>query len=333
MVVRPPLDVYVAQRNATLPELRARVAEFEALGVTGILASDHLFVPRPDQRAQGRLPHEPITTLTTIAALSERLTVGTIVSNIGFLHPALVIRQFAQMAVLFGGERIVAGLGAGWGRAEFEALGMRMLPHQVRIERLAEAARLAREMFDTGTGNLEGEFVTARDLPLAPKPAVPPRLLVGGGSNRLLDIAGSYADMLDLSGTSRRSALAGADPSQADLQRRLMTSVSDLELSVHRVREASQAAGRSGDAVQIGLLINYFEICPDEQVEARARAIAEAAGLGSYPLDECPYVMLGSRERIAATLAERRERLEVRTLTLTNNIHPGLLYEQIFPML
>jgi alkanesulfonate monooxygenase SsuD/methylene tetrahydromethanopterin reductase-like flavin-dependent oxidoreductase (luciferase family) len=333
MVARSPLDVYIAQRNATLPQLRARIGEFETLGVTGVLASDHLFVPRPDQRAQGRLPHEPITTLTTIAALSERLSVGTIVSNIGFLHPALVIRQFAQMAVLFGGERIVAGLGAGWGRAEFEALGMRMPPHHVRVERLAEAARLAREMFDTGVGNMEGEFVIARDLPLAPKPTVPPRLLVGGGSDRLLDIAGRYADMLDLSGSSRRSALPGADPSQADLQRRLMTTVSDLELSVLRVREASKSTGRTSDAVQIGLLINYFEICPDNQVNDRARVITEAAGLGDYPLDECPYVMLGSRERIAAALAERRERLEVRALTLTNNIDPRPLYEQILPLL
>lgn len=327
------MDVYVAQRNATLPELRARVAEFEAIGVTGILASDHLFVPRPDQRAQGRRPHEPITTLTTIAALSDRLRVGTIVANIGFLHPGLVIRQFAQMAVLFGGERIVAGLGAGWSRAEFEALGMRMPPHRVRVDRLEEAARLARQMFDTGVGNLEGEHVTARNLPLAPKPAVAPRLLLGGGSDRLLDIAGRYADMLDLSGTSRRAAIAGSDPSQADLQRRLTTTVSDLQASVQRVRAASGSAGRADDAVSISLLINYLEVCSDNEVEPRARAIAEAAGLGDCPLDDCPYVMLGSPERIAAMLDERRERLHVAALTLTNNIHPRPLYEQILPRL
>jgi alkanesulfonate monooxygenase SsuD/methylene tetrahydromethanopterin reductase-like flavin-dependent oxidoreductase (luciferase family) len=327
------LDVYVAQRNASLPELRARVAEFDALGVTGILASDHLFVPRPDQRAQGRLPHEPITTLTTIAALSDRLRVGTIVANIGFLHPGLVLRQFAQMAVLFGGERIVAGLGAGWSRAEFEALGMRMPPHRVRVDRLEEAAHLARQMFDTGVGNLEGEHVIARNLPLAPKPAVAPRLLLGGGSDRLLDIAGRYADMLDLSGTSRRAPIAGSDPSQADLQRRLTTTVSDLEGSVRRVRTASRSAGRAADAVSITLLINYFEICSDAEVDQRARAIAEAAGLGNRSLDDCPYVMLGTSERIAATLAERCERLHLEALTLTNNIHPRPVVEQILPRL
>src|SRR4051812_29292369 len=149
--------------------------------------------------------------LTTIAALSTRLRVGTIVSNIGFLHPALVLRQFAQMAVFFGGERIIAGLGAGWGRDEFKALGMRMPPHHARVDRLEEAASLARQLFDAGVANLEGEHVVARDLPMAPRPTVPPRLLLGGGSDRLLDIAGRYADMLDLSGTSRRAPLPGSN--------------------------------------------------------------------------------------------------------------------------
>jgi len=328
------MHVYVAQRNAMLHELRERVRIFEDLGVTGVLASDHLFVPRPGDRAQGRLPHEPITMLTTIAALSDRLHVGTIVSNIGFLHPALVLRQFAQMAALFGGERIIAGLGAGWSRDEFAAIGVRMLPHAERVQRLEEAARLAREMFDTGVGNLEGEYVVARDLPLAPRPAVPPRILVGGGSDRLLDIAGRYADILDLNGSSRRSPVAGKDLAGADLRRRLTTTVADLEDSVRRVRAASQSAGRAADVVSMTLLINYLEVCPDEQVRARARAICEGAGLEpEHPLDNCPYVMLGSAERVGAMLAERRERLGVDGLILTNNIDPRPLCELILPRL
>jgi alkanesulfonate monooxygenase SsuD/methylene tetrahydromethanopterin reductase-like flavin-dependent oxidoreductase (luciferase family) len=328
------MHVYVAQRNAMLHELRERVRIFEDLGVTGVLASDHLFVPRPGDRAQGRLPHEPITMLTTIAALSDRLHVGTIVSNIGFLHPALVLRQFAQMAALFGGERIIAGLGAGWSRDEFAAIGVRMLPHAERVQRLEEAARLAREMFDTGVGNLEGEYVVARDLPLAPRPAVPPRILMGGGSDRLLDIAGRYADILDLNGSSRRSPVAGKDLAGADLRRRLTTTVADLEDSVRRVRAASQSAGRAADVVSMTLLINYLEVCPDEQVDERARAICEAAGLDpELSLNDCPYVMLGSAERVGAMLAERRERLGVGGLILTNNIDPRPLCELILPRL
>jgi alkanesulfonate monooxygenase SsuD/methylene tetrahydromethanopterin reductase-like flavin-dependent oxidoreductase (luciferase family) len=329
----PPMQVYVAQRNATLAELRERIRELEGVGVAGVLASDHLFVPRASDRAHGRLPHEPITILTTIATLSDSLRVGTIVSNTGFVHPALILRQFAQLAVLFGGDRVIAGLGAGWNRDEFAAIGMPMPPHRARVQRLEESVRLARQMFDTGVGDLEGEYVVAHDLPLAPAPAVPPRLLVGGGSERVLALAGRYADILDLNGTSRHKALIRDDLAAADLQRRLMTTVADLEASVEQVRTASTAAGRAADAVTITLLINVLDVCAEAEAPARARAIAEAAGLPDQSLDDCPYVLLGSAEQIAAKLSELRARLHVQGLILTNNIDPAPLCERILPRL
>ena len=51
-----------------------------------------------------------------------------------------------------------------------------------------------RQLFDHGIASLEGSQVIARDLPLSPAVTVPPRLLLGGGSDRVLDIAGRYAD-------------------------------------------------------------------------------------------------------------------------------------------
>src|SRR5205823_9952486 len=101
-----------------------------------------------------------------------------------------------------------------------EALGLQMAPLAERLERLEESARLARELFDHRVATLEGRRVIARDLPLAPLPAVPPRLLLGGGSDRVLQIAGRYADALDLNGSSRRAAVAGPDLPGADTRRR-----------------------------------------------------------------------------------------------------------------
>ena len=65
-----------------------------------------MIVPALRLKVTLAVPHK-FSMLTTIAALSDRLHVGTIVSNVGFLHPALVIRQFAQMATLFGGDRVI----------------------------------------------------------------------------------------------------------------------------------------------------------------------------------------------------------------------------------
>src|SRR5205807_4257026 len=113
------------------------------------------------QRGEARRPLEPMTMLATVATLSDRLHIGTMVSNLSFLHPALVLRQFAQLAALFGGQRVLAGLGAGWNREEFEAIGFEMPSFRTRLDRLEEAAHLARDLFDHGIASLEGSQVVA----------------------------------------------------------------------------------------------------------------------------------------------------------------------------
>ena len=137
-----PLDVYVIHHASTLAQLSDDVRRLDDLGVHGVLLTDHLFMSHGKPRAEAQRPNEPMVVLGAIAALSSRLRLGTIVSNIGLLHPALVLRQFAQLAALVGGERVVAGLGAGWNREEFEALGMPMPRFGERLQRLEEAADL-----------------------------------------------------------------------------------------------------------------------------------------------------------------------------------------------
>jgi alkanesulfonate monooxygenase SsuD/methylene tetrahydromethanopterin reductase-like flavin-dependent oxidoreductase (luciferase family) len=139
--------------------------------------------------------------------------------------------------------------------------------------------------------------------------------------------------MLDLNGTSRRAPVAGQNLSLADLQRRLTTTVSDLEDSVQRVRAASQAAGRPINAVTITLLVNEFTICDDANVPDCERAMLVNAALPTQSLDDCPYVFYGSPERIADKIARLRSRLRVDGLILTNNIDPRPLCERILPLL
>jgi alkanesulfonate monooxygenase SsuD/methylene tetrahydromethanopterin reductase-like flavin-dependent oxidoreductase (luciferase family) len=271
-------------------------------------------------RAEARRGSDPIVLLAAIAALSSRLEVGTSVSNIGFLHPALVIRQFAQLAVLIGGKRVLAGLGAGWNREEFEALGIRMPGFAERMDRLEEAAQLARELFDNGIASLEGLYVIARELPLAPLPETPPRLFLGGGSDRLLEIAGRYADALDLNGTSQAGALRGQNLPQADMQRRLSTTVSGLEASARRVSQVAVAAGRPADAVKMSVLINEVVLCAESQRTDACSRIRAAAGLPPGSLDQCPYVLVGEPDRLRQTLREWQARFGLRALILSSAI-------------
>ena len=106
--------------------LARRIRRWEALGVAGVLISDHLFV----SDARGITPvsdqPDPIVVLAAIGALSPTLMIGTCVANVSFTHPALTLRHFAQLAALFGGGRVLMGLGAGWNAEEYDALGLTM---------------------------------------------------------------------------------------------------------------------------------------------------------------------------------------------------------------
>jgi alkanesulfonate monooxygenase SsuD/methylene tetrahydromethanopterin reductase-like flavin-dependent oxidoreductase (luciferase family) len=102
----------------------------EALGVSGVVQGDHLFLPGPPpDDPVARMAADCLTVLTTVVAHSTSLGVATLVANVGFHHPLPLLRRFANLALIHGGERVYAGLGAGWSRREFEAIGLPMPPH------------------------------------------------------------------------------------------------------------------------------------------------------------------------------------------------------------
>ena len=134
----------------------------------------------------------------------------TVVANTAWQHPAVLLRQFAQLAVLAGGERVTAGRSAGWCTEEFDAIGLNMPPFRPRMDRLEEVLALAKALFVDGSVTVNGTYVSAKDLPLSPRPQTRPRILVGGGSDRILRMAGRYADNLDLHGDPQHGKVAGA---------------------------------------------------------------------------------------------------------------------------
>src|SRR5450631_2750304 len=129
-----PVQVYVEltgfAATADRSQLRDHIRTLEDAGASGVSVSDHLFSTRDGiPRSQSAQPAcDPMTTLAAVAALSDRLGLQTVVANTAWQQPALLLRQFAQLAVLAGGDRVTAGLGAGWSTEEFDAIGMNMPP-------------------------------------------------------------------------------------------------------------------------------------------------------------------------------------------------------------
>ena len=187
--------------------------------------------PRPTARRSsradgGRLPHGAHDRRRAL----ERLGVATLVANVGLGHPLPLLRRFANLAMIHGATRVYAGLGAGWSRSEFEALGMPMPSHRRATWSVWPRHAHSPAPSSTRAGRARsGAHIRTVDAPLAPAPDEAPRiLLLGGGSADILDLAGRYADHIDLAPPPRRGA--------NQFQRPLLTTTEELAASAHASR-------------------------------------------------------------------------------------------------
>ncbi|MEV4531275.1 LLM class flavin-dependent oxidoreductase [Streptosporangium sp. NPDC049304] len=103
--------------------LRGWARTVEGLGFHLLMVSDHVVIT-PDVAEQYPSPfYEPFTTLAWLAGVTDGIRLGTTVLIVPYRHPLLVARMAANLNRLSGG-RLVLGVGVGWARQEFEALGV-----------------------------------------------------------------------------------------------------------------------------------------------------------------------------------------------------------------
>jgi len=176
--------------EARWADLRALALRAEELGYDSLWYGDHLLYRRPgDDRARG--PWEAWTTLAGLAAVTSRITIGPLVAATAFHAPAMLAKMASTVDEISGG-RLVLGLGAGWNEVEFAAFGF---PFDRRISRFAEAFTIVRTLLREGAIDVEGEFYTARDCELVPRPRPGgPPLMIGSTGPRMLEITAPHVD-------------------------------------------------------------------------------------------------------------------------------------------
>ena len=138
--------------------------------------------------------HECWAMLPAIAAVTERLRIGSLVAPTSVHHPAVLANRAATIDRISNG-RLVLGIGAGWQINEHEAYGIDLEEPATRVSRFEEAIQVIRSLLNEDTTDFHGDFYDITDAPANPKPVQSPLpILVGTGSPRMLRITATYAD-------------------------------------------------------------------------------------------------------------------------------------------
>src|SRR6185503_3363059 len=151
------IDILLIPVGVRYADMRAAALAAEEAGFDGLWTWDHL--RDPDERTEAGVP-EAWTTLTALAEVTCRLTLGPLVLNTGLRHPGLLANMAATLQQVSGG-RLLLGLGAGATRTmayarEQEALNMEVSPDRVRAERVAETAQVLRRLWTGDESNFVG---------------------------------------------------------------------------------------------------------------------------------------------------------------------------------
>lgn len=262
--------------------------EVEALGYSTLTCPDH-FVDTE---------LAPVVALTAAAEATTRLRVGALVFDNDYKHPAILAKEMATLDLLSSG-RVELGLGAGWMRADYDALGLQYDSAGVRIDRMVEGLDVMERCLAGEAFSHNGEHYTIADYTATPKPAqarIP--VNIGGGGKRVLSIAAQRADIVGINPNLRKGEVT-PDAAQDSLEHM-------WQQKLDWIRDA--AGERFND---LELQIRSFMVSVTDDRMGLAEMMAPAFGVTPEEALASHAVLAGTIDEIVDEIVESRKRYGV----------------------
>jgi len=238
------LGLDVAQHHLEWDELLRRVRFAEEAGFDGAWVFDHFQALYGARRGPCM---EAWTLLAALAASTERIRLGALVTGVTYRHPSILATEAVTVDQVSNG-RLEMSLGAAWMEDEHRELGIPFPPRQERFERLEEAVQVVKLIMTTDGATFDGRHYQLRGASYLP----PPIWIGAGGPRHTIPIAARHADVWHTFGSPpdlrRKSSvfdehakLAGRDPSS-------ILKATDLSISEpwDEVRSTAEAVRRLG---------------------------------------------------------------------------------------
>ena len=301
---RPPFRFAVQATNAAgSREWRDTVRKVEDLGYSTLFLADHYLGPGPAQKA-ARTPRQdlaPIAAMAAAAAVTETLRIGCRVFCIDYHVPAVLAKEAATLDVLSDG-RLELGIGAGWSEIEYGALGVDFDRPGRRIAKLAEVVALIKAHWRGDELDYSGDFVRVHGYAGRPRPVQQPHppIMIGGGGQRVLSLAGREADIVSISSVPFVARDSDGLEPQAVARR--------------RTEFVKAAAGERFARLDVESSPYFTEITDD--AETVLAGLAKSTGIEADLLRDHPNVLIGSSESVVESLHSRRKSLGVNYVTV-----------------
>jgi F420-dependent oxidoreductase-like protein len=206
------------------------------------------------------------TLLAALAAQTERLRLGLMVTGNTYRHPA-VLAHMAATGVVISTDRLDLGIGAGWNEYEHASMGLPLYPPGERIRRLGEACEIIKRLYTQQLTDFDGRYYQLKEARCAPKPRqkpYPPFVIGGSGEQLTLRVAAQYADIWNAMPPSveefrhkvqvlhEHCAAIGRDPGEIELSVQTRVNYDDIAATVATLQPLVDAG-----ATHIVLMLNY----------------------------------------------------------------------------
>jgi F420-dependent oxidoreductase-like protein len=270
-------------QNMDWPTTVQRWQYLESLSFDSLWDCDHMVQP---SRPEGPY-HEGWTLLAGLAAVTERVRIGVLVSSNTFRYPAILAKEAATVDHISNG-RLEVGLGAGWYAPEHQMFGFEFPEPAGLVDRFREAVEIVDSLLRNEYTTYQGEHYQLENAAFRPRPVQQPRppLTIGAKKRKMLRITAEYADRWNSSGT-----------------------VDELRARNELLDEQCAAVGRDPDEI-IRSLYGWAAIMPDdpwESVDAFEDVIGRyrEAGINEFIIDQPRDEQFDVLERVAVDVIPR----------------------------
>ena len=277
----------------------------ERLGFEGLFRSDHYFSAAGDG---GKGSTDAWTLLAGLAARTERIRLGTLVSPVTFREPAVLAKSAVTVDHISGG-RVEIGIGAGWWEEEHTQHGFAFDDVNGRWERFEEQVEIIHGLLTQDRYSFAGKHYRLTDCEFLPKAVQQPRppIVLGGKTvgPRMQRLVGAFADEFDT---------VGGTPDE-------------VRIRFERARAGVEAAGRDPDSLTTSLMTWVFVGATEREYLDRLERVRsldpDAADADAYRAEIEADCIVGTPERAAERLQEY-EAVGVQRIFLNHALYTDL---------